>query len=118
MEVPLDVATVGWHGFGFGSAPPRARQCCPGGIDDRDQGYGAFRLRDLAPGDGAVELAEAALAFRVETVTRVPEPDLPAARSSSAQRPGSRWSRAAGPFDYGANGYRDNVVVVARPDVP
>jgi sortase (surface protein transpeptidase) len=91
-----------------------------GHVDDRDQGYGAFhRLGDLAPGDPvAVELGDGAvLTYRVEAVTRMPKTDLPAGEVfDRGGAPRLTLVTCGGPFDYGANGYRENVVVVARPD--
>jgi len=122
MEVPFDVDTVGWYRFGPGPGSAEGSAVLSGHVDDRDQGYGAFhRLGDLAPGDPvAVELGDGGvLAYRVETVTRVPKPDLPAGEVfDRGGAPRLTLVTCGGPFDYGANGYRENVVVVARPDEP
>ena len=122
MEVPFDVDTVGWYRFGPGPGSAEGSAVLSGHVDDRDQGYGAFhRLGDLAPGDPvAVELGDGGvLAYRVETVTRVPKADLPAGEVfDRGGAPRLTLVTCGGPFDYGANGYRENVVVVARPDAP
>ena len=103
-------------------APPTGSAVLSGHVDDRDQGYGAFhRLGDLAPGDPvAVELGDGGvLAYRVETVTRVPKRDLPAGEVfARGGAPRLTLVTCGGPFDYGAHGYTENVVVVARPDEP
>jgi LPXTG-site transpeptidase (sortase) family protein len=122
MAVPLDVATVGWYRFGPGPGAAAGSAVLSGHVDDREQGYGAFhRLGDLAPGDPvAVDLAGGgAVTYRVETVTRVPKADLPIGDVFSRDgAPRLTLVTCGGPFDYDAHGYRDNVVVVARPDAP
>ena len=122
MEVPFDVDTVGWYRFGPGPGSAEGSAVLSGHVDDRDQGYGAFhRLGDLAPGDPvAIELGDGGvLPYRVETVTRVPKPDLPTGEVfDRGGAPRLTLVTCGGPFDYGANGYRENVVVVARPDAP
>jgi LPXTG-site transpeptidase (sortase) family protein len=121
MEVPFDVATVGWYRFGPGPGSGSGSAVLSGHVDDREQGFGAFhRLGDLAPGDPvAVELADGGrtLTYRVESVTRIPKADLPVAEVfSRGGPPRLTLVTCGGPFDYDAHGYRDNVVVVARPD--
>jgi hypothetical protein len=122
MAVPLDVGTVGWYRFGPGPGAATGSAVLSGHVDDREQGYGAFhRLGDLAPGDPvAVDLAGGGtVTYRVEAVTRVPKADLPVADVfSRAGAPRLTLVTCGGPFDYEAHGYRDNVVVVARPDGP
>ena len=122
MEVPLDVATVGWYRFGPGPGAAQGSAVLSGHVDDREQGYGAFhRLGDLAPGDPvAVDLAGGGVVtYRVEAVTRLPKADLPVADVFSRDgAPRLTLVTCGGPFDYDVRGYRDNVVVVARPDEP
>ena len=96
MEVPFDVDTVGWYRFGPGPGSAEGSAVLSGHVDDRDQGYGAFhRLGDLAPGDPvAVELGDGGvLAYRVETVTRVPKPDLPGRRGLRPWRSAAAHAR-------------------------
>jgi LPXTG-site transpeptidase (sortase) family protein len=120
MEVPLSVATVGWYRFGPGPGAAAGSAVLSGHVDDRDQGYGAFhRLGDLAPGDPVtVDLADGAtVTYRVETVTRVPKADLPVGDVFSRDgAPRLTLVTCGGAFDYDAQGYTDNVVVVARPE--
>ena len=122
MEVPFDVDTVGWYRFGPGPGAAEGSAVLSGHVDDRDQGYGAFhRLGDLAPGDPvAVELGDGrVLGYRVEVLTRVPKSDLPAGEVfDRGGAPRLTLVTCGGLFDYEANGYRENVVVVARPDEP
>jgi hypothetical protein len=122
MAVPLDVATVGWYRFGPGPGAAAGSAVLSGHVDDREQGYGAFhRLGDLAPGDPVtVDRVEGgAVTYRVESVTRVPKADLPVADVFARDgAPRLTLVTCGGPFDYDAHGYSENVVVVARPDVP
>jgi LPXTG-site transpeptidase (sortase) family protein len=122
MAVPLDVATVGWYRFGPGPGAAAGSAVLSGHVDDREQGFGAFhRLGDLAPGDPvAVDLADGdAVTYRVESVTQVPKADLPVADVFARDgSPRLTLVTCGGPFDYDASGYRENVVVVAQPDVP
>lgn len=119
MEVPLDVAMVGWYRFGPGPGATAGSAVLSGHVDDREQGYGAFhRLGDLAPGDPvAVDLADGGVVtYRVEAVTQVPKADLPVAEVFSREgAPRLTLVTCGGPFDDDADAYRDNVVVVARP---
>jgi LPXTG-site transpeptidase (sortase) family protein len=122
MDVPFDVATVGWYRFGPGPGAATGSAVLSGHVDDREQGYGAFhRLADLAPGDPvAVDLAGGgAVTYRVESVTRLPKTDLPVGQVFARDgAPRLTLVTCGGPFDYDARGYKENVVVVARPDVP
>jgi LPXTG-site transpeptidase (sortase) family protein len=121
MAVPLDVATVGWYRFGPGPGAAAGSAVLSGHVDDREQGYGAFhRLGDLVPGDPvAVDLADGGVVtYRVEAVTRFPKADLPVGEVFARDgAPRLTLVTCGGPFDYEAHGYRENVVVVARPDV-
>ena len=120
MAVPFDVATVGWYRFGPGPGSAEGSAVLSGHVDDRDQGYGAFhRLGDLVPGDPvAVALGDGAvLTYRVAAVTRMPKTDLPAGEVfSRVGPPRLTLVTCGGTFDHGAKGYKENVVVVARPD--
>jgi len=122
MDVPLDIATVGWYRFGPGPGATAGSAVLSGHVDDREQGYGAFhRLADLAPGDPVtVDLADGgAVAYRVETVTRFRKADLPVTDVfARTGQPRLTLVTCGGPFDYTARGYTENVVVVARPDAP
>jgi sortase (surface protein transpeptidase) len=122
MDVPFDVATVGWYRFGPGPGAAAGSAVLSGHVDDREQGYGAFhRLGDLAPGDPVtVELADGgAVGYRVETVTRFRKADLPVADVfARTGQPRLTLVTCGGSFDYDAHGYTENVVVVARPDAP
>jgi hypothetical protein len=119
MEVPFDVAMVGWYRFGPGPGAAAGSAVLSGHVDDSEQGYGAFhRLGGLAPGDPVeVDLADGGVvAYRVETVTRVPKAQLPTGEVFDRDgAPRLTLVTCGGPFDYDARGYTENVVVVARP---
>ena len=122
MDVPFDIATVGWYRFGPGPGATAGSAVLSGHVDDREQGYGAFhRLADLVPGDPVtVDLADGGtVAYRVETVTRFHKADLPVTDVfARTGQPRLTLVTCGGPFDYAAHGYTENVVVVARPDAP
>ena len=119
MEVPFDVAMVGWYRFGPGPGATAGSAVLSGHVDDSEQGYGAFhRLGGLAPGDPvAVDLADGGVVqYRVERVTRMPKSELPADEVfDRGGAPRLTLVTCGGPFDYDAHGYTENVVVVARP---
>uniref|UniRef100_UPI001BDBD78C class F sortase n=1 Tax=Pseudonocardia lacus TaxID=2835865 RepID=UPI001BDBD78C len=117
MEVPRDVATVGWYRFGPGAGAGSA--VLSGHVDDRVQGRGAFhRLSDLQPGDPVgVELADGtSLEYRVALVERIAEDDLPVDRLFARDgAPRLTLVTCGGDFDRQARSYRENVVVTAEP---
>lgn len=119
MEVPFDVAMVGWYRFGPGPGAAAGSAVLSGHVDDKEQGYGALhRLGGLAPGDPvAVDLADGrVVAYRVESVTRMPKSELPVGDVfDRVGPPRLTLVTCGGPFDYDAQGYTENVVVVARP---
>ena len=121
MAIPEDVATVGWYRYGSGPGAAAGSAVLSGHVDDREQGYGAFhKLGDLAPGDPVtVDLADGGVvAYRVEAVSRFPKTDLPVGEVFARDgAPRLTLVTCGGQFDYGAHGYTENVVVVARPDV-
>jgi hypothetical protein len=119
MEVPTDVATVGWYRFGPAPGSPTGSAVLSGHVDDRLQGRGAFyRLSDLEPGD-PVEITRddgTSVAFRVVDVRRVPKEQLPVDELfARAGAPRLTLVTCGGEFDDAARSYRDNVVVVAEP---
>jgi hypothetical protein len=59
------------------------------------------------------------VAYRVEAVSRFPKTGLPVGEVFARDgAPRLTLVTCGGQFDYRANGYTENVVVVARPDVP
>lgn len=118
MEVPVDVATVGWYRFGPAPGAPAGSAVLSGHVDDRVQGPGAFyQLVDLRPGD-PVEITGAdgtALGFQVVSSRSVAKEELPVdelfARTGA---PRLTLITCGGEFDPAARSYRENVVVVAE----
>jgi LPXTG-site transpeptidase (sortase) family protein len=119
MEVPLDVATVGWYRYGPGPGTAGGSAVLSGHVDDYEQGLGAFyRLVDLEAGDPVtVELADGtALDYRVRGVERVAKADLPVDQIfARAGSPRLTLVTCGGDFNRATSGYNDNVVVVAEP---
>jgi LPXTG-site transpeptidase (sortase) family protein len=120
MEVPLDVATVGWYRFGPGPGATAGSAVLSGHVDDRQQGIGAFhRLADLAVGEPvSVDLADGTmLGYRVRAVERVPKAELALDRVFARDgAPRLTLVTCGGAFDRAASGYTDNVVVTAEPE--
>jgi LPXTG-site transpeptidase (sortase) family protein len=119
MEVPEDVATVGWYRFGPGPGEGAGSAVLSGHVDDRVQGRGAFyRLSDLEPGDPVgVELADGtAVDYRVTLVERIAKEELPVDRLFARDgAPRLTLVTCGGDFDREARSYRENVVVTAEP---
>jgi LPXTG-site transpeptidase (sortase) family protein len=119
MEVPEDVATVGWYRFGPGPGAGEGSAVLSGHVDDRIQGRGAFyQLSDLEPGDPvAVELADGtAVDYRVTVVERIDKDELPVDRLFARDgAPRLTLVTCGGDFDRQARSYRENVVVTAEP---
>jgi LPXTG-site transpeptidase (sortase) family protein len=119
MEVPLDVATVGWYRFGPGPGASDGSAVLSGHVDDYEQGIGAFyRLVDLEAGDSvSVELADGtALDYRVRGVERVAKAELPLDQIFARDgAPRLTLVTCGGAFNRATSGYTDNVVVTAEP---
>jgi LPXTG-site transpeptidase (sortase) family protein len=117
MEIPRDVATVGW--FEPGVRPGEdGSAVLSGHVDSRTQGPGAFfDLEDLDVGDEViVEGGRQARTWRVVARQRFAKDQLPVddlfTRSGA---PRLVLITCGGAFDAGARSYSDNVVVVAEP---
>jgi LPXTG-site transpeptidase (sortase) family protein len=117
MEIPRDVATVGW--FEPGVRPgEEGSAVLSGHVDSRTQGPGAFfDLEDLDVGDEViVEGGRQTRTWRVVARQRFAKDQLPVddlfTRSGT---PRLVLITCGGAFDAGARSYSDNVVVVAEP---
>ena len=118
MELPEDVARVGW--YRFGPAPGDAgNTVLAGHVDDREQGPGAlFPLREVTPGAEIVVTDAAGRATRWRVVSRelVPKQVLPLDALFAREGPPRLVVlTCGGPFLPEDRSYRDNVVVVAEP---
>jgi sortase (surface protein transpeptidase) len=118
MELPDDVARVGWYRFGpvpgaDGSA------VLAGHVDDREQGAGAlYPLKDAAVGDEVTvtDAAGAATRWRVVSRELITKQQLPLDRLFAREgAPRLTLITCGGPFLPEFRSYRDNVVVVAEP---
>lgn len=118
MELPEDVARVGWYRFGPepGSA---GNAVLAGHVDDREQGRGAlFSLRDTAPGDEFVVTDAVGHVSRWQVVSRelVHKQALPLDEIFTREGPARLVViTCGGPFMPEYRSYQDNVVVVAEP---
>jgi sortase (surface protein transpeptidase) len=118
MEIPADVARVGWYRFGPVPGNP-GNAVLAGHVDDAEQGLGALAaLREVAVGTEVLVTDAAGVTSRWRVVSRqligkqaLPTEDL-FARTGP---PRLVLVTCGGPFLAGTGHYRDNVVVVAEP---
>jgi sortase (surface protein transpeptidase) len=118
MELPGDVARVGWYRFGL--VPGAAGSAVLAGhVDDAEQGLGAlYPLREAAPGDKMLVTDAAGAVTRWQVVSRelITKQELPLAELFSRDgAPRLVVVTCGGPFLPEYRSYRDNVVVVAEP---
>ncbi|CCG01159.1 class F sortase [Blastococcus saxobsidens] len=118
MELPEDVARVGWYRFGPAPGEP-GNAVLAGHVDDREQGAGAlFPLREVAAGAEIVVTDATGQATRWRVVSRelVQKQVLPLEALFARDGPPRLVVlTCGGPFLPEYRSYRDNVVVVAEP---
>jgi hypothetical protein len=118
MEIPEDVATVGWYELGVAPGEDGSAVIA-GHVDSRTQGRGAFfDLRDLQVGDVAKVAHEDGTTSRWEVTGRTSYPKDEAPLPELFRRGGEpqlTLITCGGDFDAGARSYTDNVVVVLAP---
>lgn len=119
MEIPEDVARVGWYRFGPTPGQPEGSAVLTAHIDSRTQGKGVFydldqlserQIVEISMSDGSVR------EFAVDEVRQIPKVDLPTGdlfRRDGAPR--LALITCGGTFDQASRHYRDNIVVVATP---
>jgi sortase (surface protein transpeptidase) len=119
MEIPEDVAEVGWFSPGVRPGADAGSAVLAGHVDARTQGPGAlFHLERLQPGDEVRVAGGSATEVRYEVVARQ--------RYGKAELPIPELFRRDGPhrlvlitcggaFDPATRSYEENVVVVATP---
>jgi hypothetical protein len=122
MEIPKDVATVGWYepteGAGIVPGEP-GTAVLAGHVASLRQGRGAFsRLESLAPEDEVEIHGEdgSVQRWRVVEVRRYEKSEIPLGELFVWDGPARlALVTCGGPFDWIGGRYRDNVVVLATP---
>ncbi len=120
LEIPADVAAVGWYRFGPRPGDPAGSTVLSGHVDSAEQGRGAFfRLRELRPGDPVLVRDGAGRTRRYRVVAREewPKSEVPLERIfSRGGAPRLTLVTCGGGFREDVRSYRDNVAVTAVPD--
>jgi sortase (surface protein transpeptidase) len=119
MQIPEDVATVGWYRFGPAPGADTGSAVITGHVNDRDQGLGVFaRIGELAVDDtirvsrsDGTELSYRVIAREQWTKDRVPLARL-FARDGA---PRIVLITCGGVFDRDARNYQDNIAITAVP---
>jgi LPXTG-site transpeptidase (sortase) family protein len=117
MEIPEDVATIGWFEPGVRPGQPGSA-VLSGHVDSRTQGRGAFfDLEDLDVGDEVtIETAGGPQRWQVTARQRFAKDELPISELFTREGdPRLILITCGGEFDAGARSYSDNVVIVAVP---
>lgn len=121
MEIPDDVATVGWYATAARRVSPGdpGTAVLAGHRDSRVQGAGALHdLGALATGDTVdVVHADGSIStWQVDEVLLTPRDALPAARLYATDGPPRlALVSCGGEFDRAAGSYTDNLIVIASP---
>jgi hypothetical protein len=119
MELPPDIATVGWYRPGVAPGSAEGSAVLAGHVDSRVAGAGVFfRLERLQPGDPvSVTLADGTeLRYEVVGRRRYAKEELPTTElfaTSGAAR--LVLITCGGEFDSATGHYVDNIVAYARP---
>ncbi|MEU4605481.1 class F sortase [Kribbella sp. NPDC023972] len=119
MELPPDPAMIGWYRFGPSTTDLRGAVVLAGHVDSKQYGVGPLvRLRELRlDALVTVQLSDSTVTrYRVQTVENIPKTST--ALDQVFDRDGARLLRVitcGGPYDRNGGGYRDNLVVTARP---
>lgn len=121
MEIPDDVATVGWYATAARRVSPGdpGTAVLAGHRDSRTQGAGALHdLGALTPGDviEVIHLDGTVSAWQVDDVLLTPREALPVELLYATDGPPRlALVSCGGEFDRAAGSYTDNVIVVASP---
>ena len=119
MEIPRDVATVGWYQFGPPPGAAAGSAVLSGHVDDYRQGVGVFgRIGDLGPGDPVRIVDDAGVTrdFTVLSREQWSKGDVPLDRIFD--RGGSSrlvLITCGGSFNSSSLGYDDNIAITAVP---
>jgi hypothetical protein len=118
MEIPEDVATVGWYELGVAPGEDGSAVFA-GHVDSRTQGRGAFfDLRELDVGDEATvtHVDGATSTWTVTGRASYPKDEAPLAELfRRGGDPQLALITCGGAFDAGARSYEENVVVLFAP---
>jgi hypothetical protein len=122
LAVPADIRRAGWWKGSSHIGDPFGSIVIAAHVDSFEQGVGpAAELLSARPGDPVLLTGPTRRqAYRVTSVRLVPRADLDA-DSVVFSAAGARrlvLITCGGPYDAARGGYRDNVVVVARPTGP
>jgi hypothetical protein len=119
MELPPDVATIGWYRPGVAPGAPQGTVVLAGHVDSRVAGPGVFfHLERLQPGELiSITLADGTdLRYEVVGRRRYAKAELPTAELFETNgSPRLALVTCGGAFDRGDGHYVDNVVAYARP---
>jgi hypothetical protein len=120
LQIPTDVAAVGWYRFGPRPGDPAGSTVLSGHVDSAEQGRGAFfRLRQLQPGDPVVVHDSSGRVWRYRVVAREewPKDEVPLERIfGRTGAPRLTLVTCGGGFREDVRSYRDNIAVTAVPD--
>ena len=120
LQIPDDVAAVGWYRFGPRPGDPGGSTVLSGHVDSAEQGRGAFfRLRELQPGDPVLVRDSAGRTRRYRVVAREewPKSEVPLERIfSRGGAPRLTLVTCGGGFREDVRSYRDTIAVTAVPD--
>lgn len=118
MEIPEDVAVVGWYRFGPGLDAAQGSTVLAGHVDGAGREGALFELRDLEPGATLVATgADGRLrSYVVEAREQWSKGQVPLDRLFARDGPARLVViTCGGPFDPDTRTYRDNLVVTALP---
>lgn len=120
LEIPENVAQVGWYRYGPRPGDPAGSTVLSGHVDSAEQGQGAFfRLRELRPGDPVVVRGEDGRSWRYRVVSREewPKSEVPLDRIfSRGGAPRLTLVTCGGGFREDIRSYQDNIAVTAVPE--
>ena len=118
MELPRTVREVAWYSYGARPGDPAGTTVLAAHVDTRADGLGPFaRLRQLDEGDDLVvtDRDGRERRYRVTDVAEVPKAEVPLDRVFRRDGPATLVVITCGGSFERRTGYRDNVVVTARP---
>lgn len=118
MALPDRPSEIGWYAYGPTPGAEEGSAVLAGHVDSRRYGIGPLvKLQRLERGDSVVVTsARGKTTFSVVSVERISKRALPV--RDLFRRTGSpelRIVTCGGPYDRKSGGYRDNVIVTARP---